>query len=310
MSSATAAPIDEQTFEAHRQHLFGVAYRLLGSASEAEDVVQDAWLRTREVGASTIQSTEAYLTTVVTRLALDHLRSARQKREVYVGPWLPEPVLTTDLAPPPGQHVEREEDVSTAFLMLLERLTPEERATYVLREAFDYPYDDIAAVLHKSTPAVRQISSRARKHITEARARYRVSKPERDRLAGAFLQAVSTGDLHQLQSLLVDSAVAIADAGASRQSARRPIFGADRISRWLAGLSGKAFSLTEMTLEEVNGVTAGLFWGEGELQLVMLPYATDEGIERIHMIRSIEKLAWITERIRARDGALPTAPVT
>ena len=165
-SHATQAPaLDAEAFESLRRYLFAVAYRMLGSATEAEDIVQDAYLRARDVRVDEVQSLKAYLATVVTRLCLDHLRSAKVQREVYVGPWLPEPVLTNDLTAQPAEATEQADDISLAFMLLLERLTPEERATYVLREAFAYPFEEIGAVLGKSSAAVRQLSHRAKERV-------------------------------------------------------------------------------------------------------------------------------------------------
>jgi RNA polymerase sigma-70 factor (ECF subfamily) len=291
--------VDAQEFEDLRRYLFSIAYRLVGSASEAEDIVQDAWLRLEDTAATQIQSLKAYLSTIVTRQSLDHLRSARHQREIYVGPWLPEPVLTADLAPSPARDVEREEDVSMAFLLLLERLTPEERATYVLREAFGYPYDDIAAVLKKSTPAIRQLSVRARKHVTEGKKRYTVTKGEQRRLAAEFMQATRSGNLERLRGMLVESAVGIADGGAAVQSARRPIQGGAKVARWLAGIGSKWLSDVRMTIEDINGASAGLFWygSELELGLVLVPEITEAGFERLHAIRNPEKLAHLQRRL-------------
>src|SRR5215207_10742299 len=187
-----ARGIDPQTFTALRPYLFSIAYRMLGSASDAEDVIQDAYLRMLRTSPRDIRSPKAYLSAVVTRLCLDLLTARKAERETYHGPWLPEPVLTDDLESSPETATESREDISLAALVLLERLTPEERATYVLREAFDYPYDEIAPILGKSIPATRQIAHRAHQHLAD-RPRFVASPENQHRLAERFLTAAREG---------------------------------------------------------------------------------------------------------------------
>jgi RNA polymerase sigma-70 factor (ECF subfamily) len=288
-------------FESLRRYLFSIAYRLTGSASEAEDVVQDAWLRMQNTSTSGIQSLKAYLATVVTRQSLDVLRSSKHQREVYVGPWLPEPVLTSELVSAPSTDVERDDDVSLAFLVLLERLTPEERAAYVLREAFDYPYDDIAEVLNKTAPAVRQLSHRARKHVESGRQRFPVSTSDQRRLSEAFLHATRTGELEGLRHLLTESATAWADGGAKTQAARRPLHGSDNISRWLVAIAGLGLSAAPMTIEEINGAFAGIFWESTQVRLVIVPEVGEHGIANLRIIRNPDKLAHLQRQFDARN---------
>jgi RNA polymerase sigma-70 factor (ECF subfamily) len=251
-----------------------------------------------------IQSLKAYLATVVTRQSLDLLRSSRHQREVYVGPWLPEPVLTSELVSAPPTEVERDDDVSLAFMVLLERLTPEERAAYVLREAFDYPYDDIAEVLQKTTPAVRQLSHRARKHVEDGRPRFPVSTSDQRRLSEAFLHATRTGELEGLRHLLTESAIAWADGGAKTQAARRPLHGPDHISRWLVSISQKGLSSAPMTVEEINGAFAGVFWDEDRIRLLVVPEVGAHGIAALRVIRNPDKLAHL-QRLLNVQGPQP-----
>lgn len=293
------AGIDASDFESLRRYLFSIAYRMLGSASEAEDIVQDAWLKVQTVPAETIDSLKAYLATVVTRQSLDQMRSARHRREIYVGEWLPEPVPSGDLVSDPSREIEREDDLSLGFMILLERLTPEERATYVLREAFGYPYDDIAGVLQKSTPAVRQLALRARQHVESGRRRFDVSPHEQVHLAESFLYAARTGDLDQLRLLLAESVVSISDGGASLRAVRRPIEGQDRVSRFLAGGSAKWWPDVEMTFGDINGERAGFFWRAGELALVIVPELGNGRVQSIRIMLNPDKLAYLKNRVTA-----------
>ena len=201
------------TFQQHRPLLFSIAYRMLGSVTDAEDILQDAYLRFQSAPLTAIESPKAYLSTIVTRLCLNHLTSARAQREMYVGPWLPEPILGTDqpeLGNPEAQ-ADRNESVSMAFLVLLERLTPAERAVFLLREVFEYEYDEIAGMLEKSEGACRQLFSRAKDRITANRRRFQVSPEEHRRLLEEFMRAAVNGDLHNLTNLLAEDATIWAD---------------------------------------------------------------------------------------------------
>jgi RNA polymerase sigma-70 factor (ECF subfamily) len=295
-------------FDASRRHLFGVAYRLLGSATEAEDVVQDAWMRVRDVDPATLDAPVAYFTTVVSRLALDVLRSARVSREAYVGPWLPEPVPTADLVTDVQGDALRADDVSTAMLLLLERLTPDERATFVLHEAFDYPYDDIAHILHKSTPAVRQISKRARQHLAEKRARFTVDRDEQHRLASAFLAATREGDLTALKRVLSSDVTATGDGGANRLAARRILHGRDNVVRLIVGLRAKYLPITTYSETHVNGSPALAVWLFDVLDQVIVPIAGDGAIVEVHTIRAPEKLDRVRRTVTPPPGLIPLPP--
>jgi RNA polymerase sigma-70 factor (ECF subfamily) len=225
-------------FAACRPRLLGIAYGLLGELTEAEDVVQDAWLRWDGADRDAVRNAEPFLVTVTTRLALDRLRSARARREVYVGPWLPEPLLT-DPETPETQAIEAER-LSLALLGALERLNPVERAVLVLRDVFDLEYAEIADVLEKTPANVRQIARRARDHAGDASRRRPVDEEERKRLATAFLTASVSGDVDQIRDLLAADAVMYSDGGGVVTAARKPIYGADKIARFMVGVQRKA----------------------------------------------------------------------
>jgi RNA polymerase sigma-70 factor (ECF subfamily) len=287
--------VETQTFEALRPYLFAIAYRMLGSASEAEDVVQDAYLRS--TGADTIRAPKAYLSAVVTRLCLDRLKSARATRETYLGPWLPEPVPTADLAATPLEAVEQRAEISLAFLVLLERLTPEERAVYVLREAFDFPYDEIASILDTSVAASRQLAHRARERIAEGRPRFVASPEEQRRLTERFLAATQDGDLRSLTELLAADVTLWSDGGAKAQAARRPLRGRDAVTRWLLGVIVKAPPGMTSTFEAINGGAGLLLWDRDDLINATLVDVFDGQIAAIRMIVNPDKLAYLRRRL-------------
>lgn len=225
-------------FAACRPRLLGIAYGMLGELTEAEDIVQDAWLRWERADRDAVRNPEAFLVTVTTRLALGRLRSARARREVYVGPWLPEP-LVTDAASPETRTIEAEQ-LSLALLGALERLNPVERAVLVLRDVFDLEYAEIADVLDKTPANVRQIAKRARDHAGDPSRRRAVSEEERQRLASAFLAAAVSGDIDRIRDLLAADAVMYSDGGGVVPAARKPIYGADKIARFMVGVQRKA----------------------------------------------------------------------
>jgi RNA polymerase sigma-70 factor, ECF subfamily len=225
-------------FAACRPRLLGIAYGLLGELTEAEDVVQDAWLRWQAADRSAVRNAEPFLVTVTTRLALDRLRSARARREVYVGPWLPEP-LVTDPETPESKTIEAER-LSLALLGALERLNPVERAVLVLRDVFDLEYAEIADILEKTPANVRQIAKRARDHASDPTRRRPVSEEERERLATAFLAAAVLGDVKEIRVLLAADAIMYTDGGGVVTAARKPIYGADKIARFMVGVQRKS----------------------------------------------------------------------
>jgi RNA polymerase sigma-70 factor (ECF subfamily) len=228
----------DEAFAACRPRLLGIAYGLLGELTEAEDVVQDAWLRWHQADRGEVRNAEAFLVTVTTRLALDRLRSARARREVYVGPWLPEP-LVTDPETPESKAIEAER-LSLALLGALERLNPVERAVLVLRDVFDLEYAEIADILEKTPANVRQIAKRAREHAGDPSRHRAVSKEEQERLATAFLAASVSGDVEQIRGLLAADAIMYTDGGGVVTAARKPIYGADKIARFMVGVQRKS----------------------------------------------------------------------
>jgi RNA polymerase sigma-70 factor (ECF subfamily) len=224
-------------FAACRPRLLGIAYGMLGELTEAEDVVQDAWLRWQQADREAVRNAEPFLVTVTTRLAMDRLRSARARREVYVGPWLPEPLLT-DPETPETRVIEAEQ-LSLALLGALERLNPVERAVLVLRDVFDLEYAEIADVIERTPATVRQIAKRARDHAGDPNRRRTVSREERDRLATAFLTAAVSGDIDKIRDLLAADAIMYTDGGGVVTAARKPIYGAAKIARFMVRVQGK-----------------------------------------------------------------------
>lgn len=279
-------------FEAERPRLTGVAYRMLGSAVEAEDVLQDVWLRWSTVDHATVDNPAAYLTTVTSRLALDRLKSAQRRREQYVGPWLPEPVATSPDTDPESTAVLAE-SVMLGFLAVLERLGPLERAVFILREVFDTPYSEVAAIVERSEDNCRQLARRAREHVRAERQRV-PSDLSRDRaLIDAFVQTIATGDASQLEQLLHDDVVLVADSGGLTRAARRPIIGAARVSRFLLGLAQTA-SDREVNFDYVlnNGQVSLLLDvdGYGQSLFTVEPVGPDNLVRRIYVQRNPEKL--------------------
>jgi RNA polymerase sigma-70 factor (ECF subfamily) len=240
---------DETTFETYRPLLFSIAYRMLGSVSEAEDVVQDAWLRARSGEQAGVESPRAYLTTIVTRLCVDHLRSAERARMDYPGPWLPEP-----LAEPNQESVELASSLTTAFLVLLEQLAPTERAVFLLREVFELAFDEIAGIVGKSEANTRQILTRARARLRDSRPRFPVSRGESEEIVRRFRRACVTGDFDELMALLSADAELVSDGGGKVAAAMRPVLGAERISRFLLGWAGRmSWSESDLELVTING---------------------------------------------------------
>jgi RNA polymerase sigma-70 factor (ECF subfamily) len=292
MSAVTTAlgPKDA-TFEEHRSLLFGVAYRMLGSVAEAEDAVQDAYLRYRGADGD-IANPRAYLVTIVTRLCLDLLKSARVQREQYIGPWLPEPIVHRDGAPAtPEEVVASEDNISMAFLVMLEELGPAERAVFLLREVFDYDYGDIAPMVNKSEAACRQVFRRAREHIAQRQHRFTANYDQRRVLTAQFLQAANEGNMAGLMQLLSADVTAYSDGGGKAVAATRPIFGPDRIARFVIGVARKdPPALVEMA--DVNGVPGVLLRDRrGRVHTVMVLELDAEGrIATVYSMRNPDKL--------------------
>jgi RNA polymerase sigma-70 factor, ECF subfamily len=235
-----------------RPLLFSIAYRMIGSVSEAEDIVQEAFLRYHRAQPADVENPKAYLSAVTTRLAIDHLRSARARREEYVGPWLPEPLLSDEGAGDPSAQAELADSLSLAFLVLLERLSPVERAAFLLREVFAYPYDEIAEVIGKSEANARQLVSRARRHVDDERPRFDVSREQHEELTDRFLEATQSGDTEGLMALLADDVYTYTDGGGKVQAARRPIHGRDPVARFMVGIARPERGAAGITLHRVD----------------------------------------------------------
>ena len=277
-----------EVFVAHRNLLFTVAYEMLGSAADAEDVLQETWLRWVNVDLDTVRDQRAYLVRVATRQALTRMRTLGRRKESYVGPWLPEPLLTT---PDVAEDVELAESVSMAMLLVLETLGPTERAVFVLREVFDLGYDEIAEAVDKSPPAVRQIAHRARAHVAARRPRDVVSPAETRAALEAFQRAVETGDLQSLLDILAPNVVAMSDGGGVKQAILRPIVGAERVARLLA--AGLDMVGTELSLEpvQVNGCPALIMRLNGEIDGVMAVRVEGSLVTGLYYVRNPEKLS-------------------
>ncbi|QSB16155.1 RNA polymerase sigma-70 factor [Natronosporangium hydrolyticum] len=282
-----------ERFEANRGRLFGVAYRMLGEASEAEDVVQDAYLRWERSDSAV--SPEAWLTKVVTNLCLDRLTSARARREQYVGPWLPEPVATSDGALGPLETVEQRESLSLGMLALLERLTPPERAVFVLREAFGHSHREIAEILEVTEPHVRQLYRRAQQHITAERPRFAATSEQRQQLLEQFIRAALDGDVPALERMLAEDVVAWADGGGKAPAARRPVVGRDRVVRGLLGVSELRQRL-RFELDVVNGEPAVVVYLDDRLTAITLPEFDGDRIVAIRSVTNPDKLAFISNQ--------------
>ncbi|WP_073755626.1 RNA polymerase sigma-70 factor [Streptomyces sp. CB03234] len=279
-------------FEEHRPVMTGVAYRMLGRVADAEDVVQEAWLRWSAAERSDIREPRAYLVRVTTRLAIDRLRQAQARREAYVGPWLPEPVVT-DFGPTVPDTAERAvlaDSVSFAVLVVLESLSPLERAVFVLREAFGFPYAEIAATLDRSEAAVRQLAGRARRHVDEGRPRYDVDPAERRDLTERFMAAAAGGDLEGLLALLAPDARLIGDSGGKAKAPLRVMETADRIGRFLCAVAQDPAASAEFRTVEVNGGPALLVLVDGKPDSVIQVDVVEGRIQSIYIVRNPDKL--------------------
>ena len=283
--------IDEhaERFTHLRPLLFTIAYEILGSATETDDVLQDSYLRWAEVDLSTVRDTKSYLAQLVTRQALNALRADARRREEYVGPWLPEPLLLDDQDP--SADVVLAESVSMAMLVLLETLSPEERAVFVLREVFGFGYDEIASALSKSGPTVRQVAHRAREHVQARRKRFQPVDPRRSaEITAQFFTAAATGDVDTLMSMLAPDATWIADSGGKVSAARRPIVGAERVAKALAGLARKGLPDMRIEMATCNSAPATLIYSGDRLDMVIAVDVVDDKISTFYAIRNPDKL--------------------
>lgn len=293
MSQATDINTEE-IFARHRARVFGIAYRLTGTVSDAEDVVQDTWLRWASIDVSDIRSPEAWLTTAASRLGLDHLRRLKSRRETYVGQWLPEPLIEAtggEIKPTSEDRLELADDISMALLHMLERLAPEERAAFLLHEAFDYDYGELAGLLNKSEAACRQMVSRARRRVSDKTPRFQADAHEHERLAKAFTDALAKGDPDALLAFMKPDAVLYSDGGGKAAAALNPIYSADHIARFFAGIA-KKFPLPGIAkLIHANGQPGFALLHKGKLHSTVTIDITDGVITTIYMMRNPDKLA-------------------
>jgi RNA polymerase sigma-70 factor (TIGR02957 family) len=284
-------------FSSARARLFGIAYRMLGSVAEAEDIVQDVWLRWQGTNRSVVENPAAFLATTTTRLCINVGQSAHARRETYVGPWLPEPV---DTEADPSLGAERSQALSLAVLVLLEKLSPIERAAYILREAFDYEYLQIAEILQKEEANVRQLVSRARKHVAEGQ-REPVSAEEHRRLLGAFIDAAQKGDMAALESLFAKDVVSNADGGGFVRAARVPVIGRERVAKFVASFAGHFWIGLTLRWAEINGQASVLLLRDGAIVALATIDASAEGIDQILWVMRPSKLAALSRS--GRDGS-------
>ncbi|WP_405482959.1 RNA polymerase sigma-70 factor [Streptomyces sp. NBC_00009] len=281
-----------EVFEEHRPVLMGVAYRMLGRVADAEDVVQDAWLRWAQADRDEVREPRAYLVRVATRLAIDRLRQAQVRREAYVGPWLPEPLVTDfgPTAPDTAEAAVLAESVSLAVLVVLESLSPLERAVFVLREAFGFPFAEIATTLERSESAVRQLAGRARKHVDERRPRFDVDPVEQRALTERFLAAATGGDLEGLMTLLAPDARLVGDSGGKSKAPLRVIESADKVGRFLLGAAKGGGAAFTFRIVELNAGPAVLALVDGKPDSVFQVDVADGHVQCVYIVRNPDKL--------------------
>ncbi|MBJ2155855.1 RNA polymerase sigma-70 factor [Variovorax sp. IB41] len=287
------------TFDSHRRRLQGIAYRMLGSVAEAEEVVQDAWLRWHEADKASFDSAEAWLVTVVTRLSIDRLRTAKVQREHYIGAWMPEPTLT-ESPDTPEESLERADSISVAFLAVLERLAPEARAAFLMREVFDADYDEVALTLGKSEAACRQLVHRAKAQVQDARPRYQVSRETHQRLLRAFADAAARGSMQDLKALMTEEVELIGDGGGKVQTFSKVLTGNQRLAQLYFSLWRRMGPVVRMELVEINGEPGLLRFIDGELESAQTFEIEDERIARIRVQRNPDKLARIAQIVASK----------
>ena len=279
-----------ERFTLLRPLLFTIAYEILGSATESDDVLQDSYLRWAAVDLAGVHDTKSYLAQLVTRQALNALRAGARRREEYVGPWLPEPLLLEEQDP--SSDVVLAESVSMAMLVLLETLSPDERAVFVLREVFGFDYGEIAEAVGKSAPTVRQVAHRAREHVRARRKRFGTVDPERNaEITAQFLQTAASGDVEALMAMLAPDATWMADGGGKVTAARKPVIGAERVARAITGLMRKAGTGMRVELVTCNSAPAVLFYLDDQLAMVVTLEIADDKIANFYVMRNPDKLA-------------------
>ncbi|AOR35646.1 RNA polymerase subunit sigma-24 [Streptomyces fodineus] len=294
MTTETATDV----FEEHRPLLMGVAYRMLGRVADAEDVVQDAWLRWSRADRAEVREPRAYLVRVTTRLAIDRLRQVHARGEAYVGPWLPEPypIEFGEAAPDAADRAVLADSVSLAVLVVLESLSPLERAVFVLREAFGYPYAEIAALLDRGEAAVRQLAGRARRHVDERRPRYEVDPAQRRELTERFLTAAGGGDLDGLMSVLAPDVRLVGDSGGKAKAPLRILHTADKVGRFLVGVARQSPAAPSYRVLEVNGGPALLVLADGEPDSLVQVDVADGRVTTVYIVRNPDKLRHLVDR--------------
>ncbi len=284
---------DQQTFADHRNLLFSIAYRILGSAADGEDVVQDAWFKWSAEDRSQVSDPKAYLARIVSNLSIERLRSTRRKRETYVGPWLPEPILTESDA---ADDVANAESVSMAMLVVLETLSPIERAVFVLKEVFDFSYGEIAEAVERSESAVRQAGHRAREHVQARRPRFETDRVTKQQATERFFAATTGGDINELMELLAPEVTLWTDGGGKVRQAMRPIVGAANVARWLAGVASRPYEgveIADMTAElvDINGGPGIVMRGAGRvIATITVDLDADGRIATVHNVANPDKL--------------------
>jgi RNA polymerase sigma-70 factor (ECF subfamily) len=281
-----------EAFNHHRRLLFGIAYRMLGTVSDAEDMVQETFLRWQQTPETRVQSVKNYLATTITRLCIDHLKSARVRREQYVGPWLPEPLLTHQ---DPAEQVELADSLSMAFLVMLERLSPSERAVFLLREVFEYDYPEIAQIVDKNPENCRQILRRSRQHLATERPRFSVSPQQQEQITSQFLDASSQGNLQDLLMLLAKDVTFWSDSGGQVPAALKPIQGAMKVARFLLAIQQKWLPTASAELVEINGQSSMLIRSGNDIHSVMSFEIVEGYIQTIYSVRNPEKLKRLSE---------------
>jgi RNA polymerase sigma-70 factor (ECF subfamily) len=292
---------DQQTFADHRNLLFSVAYRILGSAADAEDIVQDAWFKWSADDRSQVSDPKAYLARIVSNLSMDRLRSTRHQRETYVGPWLPEPILTqADTA----DDVAKADSVSMAMLVVLETLSPLERAVFVLKEVFDFSYAEIGEAVERSESAVRQAAHRAREHIQARRPRFENDRAKKREATERFFTAITGGDINELMELLAPDVTLWTDGGGKVRQAMRPIIGIDKVARWIVGAANRPYEgveIADMAAEvvEINGGPGIVLSGAGRIIATLTVDLDGDGrIATVHNVANPDKLHAVAEGVR------------
>jgi RNA polymerase sigma-70 factor, ECF subfamily len=290
-----------EAFNQQRPLLFAIAYRMLGTVTDAEDMVQEAFLRWQQTAEATVKSAKSYLSTIITRLCIDHLRSARVQREQYVGPWLPEPIVTEQTNDPAAQ-VELADSISIAFLVVLECLSPIERAVFLLREIFEYDYNEIAQMVGKSPANCRQILKRSRQHIATQRPRFPVSPQQQEKITAKFLEASDQGNLQGLLVLLAEDVTFWSDGGGQVPALLKPLHGAMKVAQFLLAIRSKWLSTSVVHVIEVNGQPAIIYRINEDIHSLMTFEIADGCIQSIYSVRNPEKLKRISKEQTKGDG--------